>query len=165
MNIWNLSLLIGAVLAAGLSYRNPRALIWILGAALDYTVSVVYWRTGLPYAEAVAGMCDATLCLCLYFGARERWELVIYRLFQVSLAVNIFFLAGNLGIIPMVSQDTYASILELLNWLALLLIGGVGVAQWVGAPSVAARRSTGRLGRAVRSLRSPRKTRPFHQVG
>lgn len=165
MSIWNLSLLVGALVAAAFSLHNPRALLWIFAAAVDYTVSVVYWRTGLPYAEFVAGMCDATVALSLYFLAHERWELVVYRLFQISLAVNIFFLAGNLGILPMVSQDTYATILEILNWLALLLIGGIGVAQWVGAPIAAAHRPAGRVDRALRALRSPRKTRPFHQVG
>lgn len=176
MNIWNLSLLIGALIAAGFSIRNPRGLLWICAGAVDYLVSVLYWRTGLPYGEAVAGMCDAAVCLSIYLAYRETWELIVYRLFQVSLAVNIFFLAGNLDLsftipftsvvlyVPRVDQDTYATVLELLNGLFLLLIGGMGVAEFVGAPIAAAHRPAGRLRGALRALRTPRTAPPFTQV-
>ncbi len=164
MSIWNLSLLIGALIATGFAYRIPHAVLWIFIGAVDYTVSVIYWHTGLPYAEAVAGMCDAGVCLSIYFVYRERWELGVYRLFQISLAVNIFFLAGNLGITARIDQDTYASILEVLNWLTLLLIGGMGVAQWVGTPIAAAHRPISRLGHSFLALRAGRKAPAFHRL-
>jgi hypothetical protein len=138
--------------------------LWVFAAALDYAISVIYWRTGLPYAEGVAALCDASVCLAIYFNYRERWEKIIYRLFQISLTVNIFYLAGNLCLMATVDQDTYATILELLNGLVLLLIGGMGVAEWVGAQVVYAHRPLDRVGRALRSLRTARKTPAFHRI-
>lgn len=152
----NWSLLIGALIAAGLSWRQPRALLWITLAAVDYAVSVAYWRSGLPYAEGISGMYDAAVCIAIYFGARERWELAIYRLFQVSVAVNFLFLAGNLRIFYAIDIDTYSIILEAINWLTLLLIGGMGTAQRLGAYVDYAHRPWRRVRSFVRALSSPR---------
>lgn len=160
----NWSLLIGALVAIALSWRQPRAFLWIVLAACDYAASVTYWRAGLPYAEGFAGLCDALVCLSIYFIARERWELGVYRLFQISVAVNTLFLAGNLGIFYRIDIDAYSILLEALNWLTILLIGGTGVAQWVGTPIAAARRPWDRFRGALRSLREARKTPAFHRI-
>lgn len=161
MSLANWSLLIGALIAAGLSWRQPRALLWIGLAAIDYAVSVTYWRLDLPYAEGFAGVCDALVCLSVYFLAKERWELVIYRLFQVSVAVNFLFLAGNLGIFYKIDIDSYSILLEALNWLTLLLVGGMGLADRVGARLDYARRPRGRFFGSLLALRQARKTNHF----
>lgn len=152
----NWSLLIGALVACILAWRTPRGLLWVALAAIDYAASVIYWRAGFPYPEGFVCLCDAVVCLSLYFMAKERWELGIYRLFQISVAVNILFLAGSLGIFYRIDVETYSILEELLNWLTLLSIGGIGAAEWIGAPIVPARHPVGRFHRVILALRAPR---------
>ncbi len=160
----DLTLLIGAVLVAGLSWRNPRGILWIGAAALSYINASIAWRLHLPYAEAITGLGDATVCLAVYFWGRERWEMWIWRLFQSSVAVSIFYLAGNLGIFYAISHDAYSIFMEAVNWLLLLLIGGIAVLQWIGASNVRARQPWSRVRRFALALQSERTDPPFTEV-
>ena len=161
------SLLIAAVLVSAASWRNPRAILWVVLAAVDFAISTVYWRSGLPYAEGVAGACDAAVCLGIYFAARQRWELWIWRLFQTSVAINFLYLAGNIGIFTPIDHEVYSSALEAINWLTLLLIGGMAGAQWIGASIASAHRPwspRGVLHRTLMALRHQRRETPFHKA-
>ncbi len=169
MQFWNWVMLALILVAACISIRNRRGLAWIGALALDYTISVAYWRTGLPWGEVVTGACDAAVCFTIYGYYRQRWELVVYGTFLASLAVDIYFLAGNLAVhtpwgqMISISQDTYGSLLELLNLLALLSIGGVSIVQLRGA-NVLARGPDRRLDGLVRALGSSRTSRPWYKV-
>lgn len=162
MSVFDIALLIGATVAIFLNWQTPRAVGWVVLLALDFIASTLYWRAGLPYAEAFAGFCDATVCFALYFGAKERWELWVWRLMQASLAINIFYLAVNLRLLRIeISQDTYSSLLEAANWLCLLLIGGVGMLQLIGAENAAAREPWNRVRRFARTVREARARNHF----
>lgn len=147
-----------------LSWRNPRGIAWIIAGAISYTVSVIYWRSGLPLPEGVAGTLDALVCVAIYARAREQWELsVIWRLFQTSVAVNFLFLAGNIGVFPRISIDLYSAILEALNVLVLLSIGGWSFAQMAGWSNGLDRSRLSRnpVRRLVSALGNRRSTPPF----
>ena len=159
----DLALLIGAIIASVISYRvNPRGILWIALAAYSFVVSTIYWRSGLPYPEGVAGACDALVCLGVYFYGREMWEMAIWRLFQTSVAVNFLYLAGHLGIFVSIDHTVYSSMLEAINWLILLLIGGMGLLQRLGVSHDGGARRPWR--RVYLALHSLRREAPFHKA-
>ncbi len=160
-------LAIGLCFALAFSVGNKRAWGWLLASATSYVVSTAYWRSGLPYGPFIAGMCDAVVCLGVYFFAALRWEMIVYRLFQVSVGVNFLYLGITLGVIPSrVDHATYAIALEIINWLALLLIGGSGALQVAGAADVpaAVHRPWYSAHRLVHALYRSRKAPAFHKV-
>lgn len=160
------ALLLGALVVSALTIRsNPRGVVWVGAAALDFIVSTAYWRSGFGYPEAVAGVCDVAVCLAVYSIGRQQWEMWVWRLFQTSLAINVLYLAGNLGIFRSIPHDAYASMLEAINWLLLLLIGGMSALQRIGAYDYAgAHRPWDRLRWAMRTLREKRHAPAFFTV-
>ncbi len=152
----DLSLLVGLLFAAMASYRNPRGVVWLGLAAIDFIASTAYWRSGLPYAEGVAGACDAAVCLAVYFAGKERWELGVWRLMQISVAINFLYLAGNIGIFSDIPHETYSIMLEAINWILLLFIGGMGIMQRIGVSNAGAHRPWNRVRRALLALRAQR---------
>ena len=134
MSAIDMALLLGAIVVSLLSYQySPRKVIWIGAAALDFVISTAYWRSGLPYAEGVGGACDVAVCLAVYSFGKQRGEMWVWHLFQTSLAINTLYLAGNLSIIRPIPHDIYSTLLEAINWLLLLLIGGMSAMQRFGA--------------------------------
>lgn len=155
VDLW---LLAGLGLAFLFARRQPRAIPWLAGLALSYAVSTVYWRSGLPYAAFIGGICDAIVALAIYFGGKEKWETGLRWLLLVSVSVNLYYLASQYGVVTPIAHNAYATALELINWLALVLIGGSGLLQPAeGANAPAATRGTaGRLSRVARFVHGPR---------
>jgi hypothetical protein len=162
----DLFLLTGLIVALAVSVGNFRAWGWLLAAAASYAVSTVYWRTGLPYGAFIAGMCDALLCLAVYFVGRLKWEMWVWRVFQLSVLVNFVYLGGTLQVWPVFSHDTYSIVLEAINWIALLWIGGHGAVQAVGASDDATASGVAwrRVYRALLPLYRERKDAPFYKA-
>lgn len=161
MSVFTLTLLAGAALAAGLSWGNWRAIGWLAAVTLDLVLTVLWWNSGLPHAEVFAGTADAAVCLGIYFFGRWRWEMWVWRLMQAQVLVNVMFLASNLYVVPRIDHDTYASILEALNWIAILSIGGMAVLQRIGYDLGRARAPWAGFRGFVRALRAERTTPPF----
>lgn len=161
MSVFQAALLVGALLAALLSWGSWRSIGWLVAIMVDQMLTVAYWKSGLPYAELIAGSADAAVCLGIYFFGRWRWEMWIWRLMQAQVLVNVIFLASNLYVVPRIDQDTYASILEALNWIAILSIGGIAVLQRIGYDLGRARLPWAGFRGLVRTLRSQRSTPPF----
>ena len=160
----DISLGIGAIVVSLISWKNPRGIVWIWVAALSYINATIAWRMNLPYAEAITGMGDACFCLAIYFGGRYRWEGALWRIYQTSVAISIFYLAGNIHVFPVIAKVdhvVYAVLLELCNWLALLVIGGTGALQWFGASNVRADRVGNYLRAARMAIRKVRRTPSF----
>lgn len=126
MNEFQAALLIGAVLAALISIRQPRALLWIGAATASFVISTWYSRMGFAYPEAVTALCDTAICFVLYFAARARWEIYLFLLFQGSVLVSTAYLAGIIG-----PHWAYIAALEGINWLALLVIAGTSALSMV----------------------------------
>lgn len=157
-------LLLGAVIACLASIRRPRGLLWIGVAALSYVNSCIAWRLPLPSPEFFTAMGDASVCLAVYFLGRERWEMLIWRLFQISFAISALYLAGNIGVFYLIPHGLYSGFLEAINWLLLLLVGGLGALQWVGTDHADAFRPWDRVRRFGMALREKRASPPFHKV-
>lgn len=125
MSIYNLVFAVAILSAGALSLRHKNALLWLGCITADYTVSLVYWRSGLPYPELVTGLCDAGVCLAIFFYGQLRWELWIWRLFQMSLLVNMIYLSSNITRAGLLDFEVYSTCLELINAAAITTIGGI----------------------------------------
>jgi hypothetical protein len=130
---------IGVALAmAILALKNPRGLIWIAGLAASYFISGAYWRSGGGEPELVAGLCDASLVVAVIVFHKRLWEMWFALIIVMCGIVNFVYLATNLfADIPM-AFNAYCYTLEVLNALALFLIGGVSAFMWRGYTDVIA---------------------------
>ncbi len=127
MNVWQLALLIGAVIAGILVWTDRRSVLWIIAGATSFVVSTAYQRSGMPGWPVATALCDATLCLLIYIGGRFQWELVLWRVWQTSVLISILY---DYGLIP--SRYAYVTALEVANWAALLVISGAAIARQIG---------------------------------
>jgi len=77
----------------------------------------------------IAGGADLAIVLLIQEYGKRRWETrILAPLMRISLAINILYAMGNrLGFPPVPTPEFYAISLELINYLALLLIGGSGI--------------------------------------
>lgn len=161
MSEFQLALLIGLLITGLISSKLPRAWLWLACGAASFIVSTAYARYGLPHSPAFTLAGDAAVCLAVYFFGVERWEISgIYRIFQLSVLISLFRLSGIIA-----DQWLYIVCLELLNWAALLLIGGTAIldraraneehSDWNWHPH---------LHRSNIALRKARAQDPFHKV-
>ena len=157
MSAVDFSLAIGALICALISWRSPRGHLWIAVGALSYAIATIAWRSGMPMAEVVTALCDASVVATIYFLAKYRWELWIGRLYLLSFGVSIFYLAGSLGLTSRLDHDLYAISLEIANWLALLGIGGSAALQGLGASHAVVIGPWGRVRGALLAAWSERK--------
>jgi hypothetical protein len=135
---YEVSLILGSLVVALMSRGNPRGIAWIAAITADLLASTAYWRADLPYAEVFTGLCDAAICFGIYFIGRYRWEMWLWRLYQGSVLISILYLGAHVFRVPSIDQDVYSSMLEAVNWIALISIGGASVLQKAGPPSVVA---------------------------
>ena len=161
MSAVDFSLAIGALICALISWRSPRGHLWIAVGALSYAIATIAWRSGMPMAEVVTALCDASVVATIYFLAKYRWELWIGRLYLLSFGVSIFYLAGSLGLTSRLDHDLYAIALEGVNWLVLLSIGGSAALQGLGVSHVVASGPWGRVRDLVVSSWAERKRAPL----
>jgi hypothetical protein len=185
MSGYELALLIGfaiAVLVAAIC-QNRRAVGWLCLAAGVYIISEIYarvfgqttftvstfrWDFQVPTGPLVSGLFDAGIVMAVYFFGRFRWELsVVWRLFQASLGVNIWYLAtlARVPLVPSLTHNDYAAILEIINWLALLFVGGTAILLRTGAADAFATGPGGRVRRALAALYRERSAVPFTHRG
>ena len=160
MSVFELALLIGAFIAAAASRFELRVVLWIAAGVADYVVSSAYYALGLPFHPFFTAMADCSVCLAIYFLARYRWELWLWRAFQLSVAVSILQM---LRLLP--GAYAYALMLEICNWLAIFVLMGKGLLEALhyGFGDLD-RHSAWGLPGAMRAVRAPRKEAPFHKV-
>lgn len=130
-----------AIFAVRLGLR--RSVLWIAAMAADYILSVGYLYMPKPYivggwwppSSGIAALCDASMCILIYIFGRYRWETAgLYTLMLLSVATNCLYTSGQIiGFPPIPPQDTYGIILEVINYLALLLIFGTAILSRIGA--------------------------------
>ncbi len=148
---YHIALAILAGLALALSSRTPRAWVWIFALAASYVVSVLYvhipkpagvWS---PMPPAVTFLCDAGLALFIHRIHRERWEW--WCLFVPVIGMSAISFTQTLALLtdypPPLSVVLYASALEAINAVCLLLIGGIGAADLIGHGRLYSTRSDG----------------------
>lgn len=131
MSVYQIAMLALIAGASGVSYNRPRAVLWLLLIAITFLASSEWWRQGWPRAELFAGICDTLICTIAFRFAREKWEAVVWNAYVTSVAVNAVYLVNNLTGGPM-SHDIYSIILELLNVVAIITIGGTSAFDLAG---------------------------------
>lgn len=182
MNQYHLWMAIAAGIALVASAKTPRGWLWIGMLAASFIVSLAYLRFYESWEEAnrlatyfpfedfpylaldrnwlppsiIAVICDALVCLGIHTWGREKWETSwLYKIVLVSVAVNLLY---SMGVIlrwpPIPDRNTLGIILEIINYAALALIGGRGIAAWVGV-SHGRHRVGGALGRVLETGISP----------
>lgn len=127
----------GVSLAA--SWKMPRCRLWIGALAMSYVISVAYYRLSPfydgwhPHGSMIAFFTDALVFLIIRETHQERWEIAtIGTVMIVSTSINLFQLSGYVwGFPPMLGQEAYSILLELLNAIYLLFIGGAGLMDHV----------------------------------
>lgn len=143
MSVYHHWLAGAAIIAALISWRLPRSLLWIASLTASFVVSVTYLNMpkpaepGLwwPPASGVAAVCDMAVCMVIYAFAKRLWEArLLYSLVLISVAVNLLYTTGILlGWPPVPPHEAYAIILEVINYAALALIFVTGLLSWIGA--------------------------------
>lgn len=159
MNEFQLALVIGALITALISFRLPRAWRWIAAGAASFVASTAYYRYGLPYYPAFTLVCDASVCLAVYAFAKERWEERIYNIFQLSVLISLLYMSNVIA-----DHWLYIVCLELLNWVALLTIGGTAIWDRVkGNAGNPYGRRWADLHSSDIALRAARRSDPWHK--
>lgn len=162
MDGFQAALAIGALVAAVLSWREPRGIAWIVAGATSFVLTAGWEAQGWAYHPVATGLADAAVCLLIYLFAAQRWEIWLYRIFLASLLISGLRV---IGLVP--SHKAYVIGLELCNWAALAVIGGTPAGEEIGvrlARLGPVRPAVLRVRRAVAALRAPRATPPFTRV-
>lgn len=159
MNEFQAALLIGALITAIIAFRLPRAWRWIAAGAASFVASTAYYRYGLPYYPAFTLVCDAAVCLSVYAWARERWEEKIYHIFQLSVLISLLYMSNVIA-----DHWLYVVSLELLNWAALLTIGGTALLDRIkGNAGSPYDRRWSNIHSSDLALRASRRSHPWHK--
>jgi hypothetical protein len=126
------------VIAGVIAYKTPRASLWAACLGASYIMSVLYLKlapTGgvWPPSQLVGLLLDGAVLLIIREFSEDDWEsrgLVVILAFMVT--ADVIQLFGVLTGMPTpFSRENYGIILEVLNYLALALIGGVGLLDMV----------------------------------
>lgn len=120
-----LLLVAAAVLLLSLAASNYRGAGWVVAISIDLVVSTAYWRADLPYADAFTAVCDFSVCAAIYCFGRYRWELQTFLLYQLSMLVSIVDFGAAIWAPGWIDHDSYSSVLEAINYIAFILVGGV----------------------------------------
>lgn len=158
MNSFQIALLIGAGATMALSWKLPRAKGLIALGVASFFFSTLYSRHAIPFmpAPAVAVFFDALVCLWIYYAGRERWELLIWRVFQTMVLVNLLYLWGAIG-----PHSVYVIALEALNWLALVVIGTTACLERLGRDKLLGNTRSHDFSWLALALRQKRKSDPW----
>lgn len=140
MSNYHMALFIAAVITGLVSCKTPRAILWILMLAASFTASVSFAffvrsnDLGFPHT-GVTMLCDIVVFLSIREFGKERWETrLLAPLVSFSAAVSLIY--TTLTIFPIYGtppQLLYAITLEVINYIALLIIGGVGLLNLIKA--------------------------------
>lgn len=166
MTMWQAALLAGAFAAALVSWPDRRALAWIALVMVSFFVSSAYWDAGMPYPVVFAIALDVVVFFILLNHHRYMWEYRLLQVIQSMVVVNFVWAVLTAGDMDP-SHYLFATLLEILNWGALFIIGGGAVAQaaeaggWHGWGLDRGRLGSGRLRRVVLGLGEPRTSRPW----
>jgi hypothetical protein len=118
-----------ALVAMALSWNVPRAWWWIGAGGASFFASTLYYDYGGNHHlhPILTLSCDSLVCIALFFGAKEKWELLVFGSFWLSVLSSLLMIGGFIA-----SQIMYASLLEVFNLCAILAISGTGIVQMIG---------------------------------
>lgn len=130
---WYHDLLIAmAVCTIAVSWRVPRAVLWVSLGAASYVSSAILHNYGV--ASWLATLYGATtnfvICYALYrFACREgadgaEWEMNVFKIFILMILIDLLFLTGIIH-----TRWLFAVSLEFMNALAMAVIFATGVTE------------------------------------
>jgi len=118
---WSYPIFALAILALWASWRLPRAGLWVGLSMACFVFTSLWFRHVDPETHPLLTFtCDALMSVAIMAGARERHEVVLCFLCILSA------FAGLLRVGSALDPESYAVVLEILNYLYLITIGGVG---------------------------------------
>lgn len=134
MSWYHVAQLSAFFLAAGIAWNPPRAPLWVLLLGASYVISVLYVHLSpggayWPPSQLVGLLLDGAVLIAIREFHKEQWEwcgLGAILGFMVTADV-IQLLAVLTGFRPPFSKENFGILLECLNYLALAVIGGVGL--------------------------------------
>lgn len=127
-----------AVISAISARRTPRAILWVSAIMAAYIAPVAYlyadmpsWLTWHPPQPGVSFLCDGAVYCLIIHNHEERWERWgLGSIFMASSTVDLIQCFGVMtGYPPPLSGHSYGIVLDALNVAALLLIGGISIAD------------------------------------
>lgn len=140
MQWFHVAQLAAFAIAAALAWKTPRAPLWAFLLAVSYVFSILYIhnapRGGFwPPSQLVSLLIDGVVLIIVREYHRENWEWYGIRPILICMcSANLLQLgAVLLGFPPPLGSEAFGILLEFLNYLALLLIGGVGLMDLVRA--------------------------------
>lgn len=134
MSWYHVAQLASFVIAAVIAWNTPRAPMWVGLLAMSYVISVLYVHLSpggayWPPSQLVGLLLDGVVLIAIREFHKEQWEwygLGTILGFIVTADV-IQLLAVLTGFPPPFSKENFGILLECLNYLALAVIGGVGL--------------------------------------
>lgn len=140
MSFYHWAQLAAFVLAAFIAWKTPRAPLWVVLLAASYVISVLYVHLApkgafWPPSQLVGLLLDGAVLLAIREYHKEQWEFYgLGTLLAFMVTADIVQLFGALtGFPPPFSRNNFGILLECLNYMALALIGGIGLMDWVRA--------------------------------
>ena len=124
---YDAALLAGAVVAMSLSWKLPRASLWIILGALSFFLSYQWHVAGWPYPAVFGASTNLAVCFAIYAKAQLKYEMRVWNCFHLMIVIDLLYLSGWIS-----SRYDYAVGLELANWLGIFVIGVAGLADRAG---------------------------------
>lgn len=135
---YNWAQLTAFAIVIAIAWKTPRASLWAAALAASYVLSVAYIRvapaTGSwPPSQLVGLLLDGAVLVLIREHHREKWEYYgLCTIMSFMVTADIVQLFGVLtGFPPPLTQVNFGVILEALNYMALALIGGIGLMDLV----------------------------------
>lgn len=160
MDAYEFALLVGAVAAAAASWGSWRRVAWIVVGTVNFAVTTTYARhlSVLPPA-LFTGLFDAATVALIYTLARYRWEMALAAVFQVMVLTSLVYLTPVLD-----DRYIYVVALEVLNWLALVVVAGTRMME-IADDRLAANGWGGLVGPPVHRLSLLARAERKHKTG
>lgn len=142
MQPYHMALAGAAAVALALSWRTPRAKLWVGCLAASYLASLGYLYLDKPSVgvwwppqSGFVFLCDAAVILAIWHWGQDRWEHIGLRMvMMLSATLDLSQTFGEiLGYPPALPQRTFGIALEVINYIALLMIAGVGLFDLIEA--------------------------------
>lgn len=125
---YQIALVVGAVITLVIAWEVPRAALWIALGGLSFVASSLWHDAGFPYGAAFGAATNFVVWLFIFSWARQQWEMRVINCFQAMIATDIVYFGLQLySTHP--SHYAFATLLELWNWLALVVIASTAIME------------------------------------
>lgn len=127
MQWYHYTLLAMAISAGVISWKIPRAVLWLSLGALSFVLSVIWHRSGLPGGLIFGAVTNFIICVCLScVPKRMAWETGFFNAVIMMMMLDALRAWGFIA-----SHEAFAIGLEIVNAVAILIIAAPGASEWV----------------------------------